>query len=86
MPFRCASCNLTFESAEEFMAHKQNHQASVDKKPDTSGLTCLKCGTPVPLSAAQANYRGAITCITCGQRMQVRMEDGEVVFAVASRD
>ncbi len=86
MPFRCASCNLTFESAEEFMAHKRNHKKVSTAKPEGQGLLCLKCGKPIPLSISQANYRGAITCLTCGQTMRVRMEGGEVVFAVAGQD
>jgi DNA-directed RNA polymerase subunit RPC12/RpoP len=80
MAFRCVSCGIDFDSAEEFMAHKQSHQAPPVEKP-RKGLLCLMCGTPIPLEPSQANYVGEMRCPSCGQIMKVRLEDGEVLFA-----
>lgn len=80
MPFKCFSCGLSFDTAEEFMKHKLSH------KEPKKGLICLRCGKPIPLDSSKASYRGKILCPGCGQTMQVVIQDGEVVIAVIKED
>lgn len=82
MPFKCVSCELTFDTAEQFMNHKRAHQ----EQPEKKGLRCLKCGAPIPVDSSMANYRGEILCPNCGQKLKVKLEDGEVLFASMSQD
>jgi len=82
MPFKCFSCGLTFNTAEEFMKHKLSHKEEQPKK----GPICLKCGKPLPLDSSKANYRGNIVCLGCGQTMEVVIQDGEVVIAIIKED
>ena len=75
--FKCISCGLSFDTAEEYMRHKLAHQ----ERPEKKGLVCLGCGKSIPLDSSQENYRGDITCPGCGQKLRVALQDGEVMFA-----
>ena len=81
MPFKCFACGLTFDTVEEFVAHKLSHKEQPKKGP-----ICLRCGKPITLDSSKANYRGDIVCSGCGQTMKVVIQDGEVVIAVIKED
>jgi len=78
MPFKCGSCGLSFDTAEEFIKHKLAHQ-----EQPKSGLICLGCGKPIPVDPSKANYKGDILCPSCGQVMEVTLKNGEVIFAMS---
>lgn len=80
MHFKCFSCGLTFDTAQELMEHKRSHKEQPKEGP--KGPICLKCGKPLPLDSSKANYRGNIVCLGCGQTMEVVIQDGEVVIAI----
>lgn len=78
MRFRCATCGIEFATIEQLASHKKQHQAGSGKP---SGVICLGCGKGIPLEPSQANYRGLLTCPSCGRTMTVVLEGGEVVTA-----
>ena len=81
MPFKCLSCGISFETAEEFIQHKRGHQEQPVKEAPR-GLICLWCGKPIPVDS---NYKGDVRCSACGKRMTVSMQGGEVVFAATNK-
>jgi len=86
MPFKCFSCELSFDTVEEFAAHRRAHQEQPGEQPGKQpekGLICLRCGKPIPVDSSKRDYRGDIPCPNCGQTMRVVLQDGEVVFAVS---
>ncbi|RLC91099.1 MAG: hypothetical protein DRI39_10785 [Chloroflexi bacterium] len=80
MTFKCFSCGVSFDTVEEFMEHRRLHQ----EPPEKRGLVCMNCRRDIPIDASLENYVGDIHCRGCGQKMKVRIEDGEVLF-VATR-
>jgi DNA-directed RNA polymerase subunit RPC12/RpoP len=85
MPFKCFPCGLSFDTVEEFAAHKRAHQEQPGRQPG-KGPVCLKCGKPILLDSSKRDYRGDIPCPNCGQTMRVIIQDGEVVLAVSKAD
>ena len=85
MPFKCSSCGLSFETADEFVKHKLSHQEQTERpeRPEKKGLICLGCGNPIPADYYGPNYRGDIVCPSCKQTMKVVIQDGEVEFAMS---
>ncbi|OGO04133.1 MAG: hypothetical protein A2Y91_08240 [Chloroflexi bacterium RBG_13_54_8] len=81
MPFKCASCGITFDTGEDFIKHKRSHQEGGKKR-----LVCLRCGRPIAIDASKANYRGDVLCPGCGQKIRVVIQDGEVTFAATKSD
>lgn len=81
MPFKCAKCEMTFDTAEQFMEHKRSHKSGTEPEPAREAFVCLKCGAPIRLVQSQSNFRGEMHCPGCGQKLRVRLEDGEVLFA-----
>jgi DNA-directed RNA polymerase subunit RPC12/RpoP len=82
MPFKCALCGLSFETPDDFVKHKLAHQQQ-QEKPEKKGLTCLRCGKPIPNNFYGPNYKGVISCPDCRQTMKVVMVNGEVEFAMS---
>lgn len=81
MIFKCALCNLNFNTAEEYMEHRISHQRGQEKNPEKKqGPVCLKCGKPVSFDSSKESFRGDITCNNCGQRLKVSLENGEIIF------
>jgi len=85
MPFKCFACGLTFDSVEDFMQHKLAHKGQAER-PEKRGLACMSCRKSIPVDSTLANYVGDIGCPSCGQRMRVRIEDGEVLFVATKQD
>ncbi len=84
MPFKCFSCGVTFDSVEDFVEHRRSHHGQPEaEEKRRRGLTCLGCGAPIAVDPSKANFRGDISCPTCGQVMKVVLEDGQVVFALS---
>ena len=78
MPFKCGSCGLSFDTAEEFVKHKLAHREQPKRGP-----ICLGCGKPIPVDSSKANCKGDILCPSCGQLMEVTLKNGEVIFAMS---
>jgi len=80
MRFTCTQCGIEFATAEEWVAHRKQHQVTrpVDPNP---GVICLGCGKKIPISPDKANYKGPLTCPNCQRTMSVVLENGEVCFA-----
>lgn len=82
MPFKCNTCGLSFETADEFTKHRLVHQGE-SEKPEKRGLICLGCGKPIPTDSSKLDYTGDIVCPGCKQTMKVVMRNGEVAFAMS---
>ena len=78
MPFRCISCVLSFDTAEEFIRHKLAHKEQPEK-----GLVCLKCGRPIPVDPSKSSYKADIHCPDCGQKMKFIIQNRELVLAMS---
>ena len=82
MPFKCALCGLSFETPDDFVKHKLAHQQQ-SERPGKQGLTCLRCGRPIPTESYEPNYKGVIACPGCRQTMKVVMVNGEIEIAMS---
>lgn len=78
MRFTCSTCGIEFENAEQWAAHKRQHQAA--PRP-AEGVICLGCGKGIPVEPSKKNYSGPLTCPNCRRTMTVVLEDGEVCVA-----
>jgi len=70
---------------DDFVKHKLAHQEQAEK-PDKKGLTCLRCGKPIPTDPYGPSYRGIIACSDCRQPMKVVLVNGEIEFAMSQGD
>ena len=82
MSFKCALCGLSFETPDDFVKHKLAHQQQ-SERPGKQGLTCLRCGRPIPTESYEPNYKGVIACPGCRQTMKVVMVNGEIEIAMS---
>jgi len=82
MPFKCSSCGMSFQVADEFMKHKLVHKEQ-SEIPEKKGLICFGCGKPIPIDSSKLNYSGDIVCPDCKQNMKVVLQNGEVAFAMS---
>lgn len=80
MRFNCTQCGIEFSTAQEWMAHKSQHQPRRPVDP-TPGITCIGCGKKIPVGPDKANYKGPLPCPHCGRTMSVILDGGEVSFA-----
>jgi DNA-directed RNA polymerase subunit RPC12/RpoP len=84
MRYKCHICGIELYDIEQFANHKKQHQESApgtSGASNTSSVTCLGCGKPIPINASQANYSGPLTCPICHGITKVVLENGQVVTA-----
>jgi transposase-like protein len=79
MRFKCHVCNQEFDDIQQLAAHKKRHQT--EQSGPREGITCLGCAGTIPITPAQYNYSGPLTCPRCKATMKVTLRDGEVVVA-----
>ena len=84
MPFKCISCGLSFDVAEDFIKHKLTHQGQA-AKTDKKAPACLGCGKPFPADYLKTDYSGDITCPNCGRVAKIVIQNNEVVLAVSKQ-
>jgi DNA-directed RNA polymerase subunit RPC12/RpoP len=78
MRFKCVTCGIEFDTIEQLASHKKQDQSG---PRSSSGVICLGCGKSIPLESSKANYKGPLTCPSCGRTMSVVIEGSEVVTA-----
>ena len=81
MPFKCFSCGLSFDTAEEFSKHGLAHKNQLEN-PEGKGLFCLKCGEPFSIDSSEADYTCSVVCPSCSHILDIVVRKGKAELVI----